>query len=100
MEIHQFSCVSPLEVPLAQDGKFNVNGKMTKLEKFAVGQMAGIEMAIQDLKTQGFDFFRTTDYVTFECTDIQQATQAGFSDMPLFVVSVSTEKPQPQSAAV
>lgn len=99
LEIHQFSCVSPLEVPLDENGKFNPNGKPTKLEKFAVGNLSGIDMAIQDLKTQGFDFFRTSDYVTFECTEIQPALKFGNSDMPLFTVSI-TDRPPQQRAAV
>lgn len=93
LEIHQFVSIGDVTVPLSDDGKFSPHGKPTKLEKFAVGQMAGIEMAIQDLKTQGFDFFRMTDYVTFECVDVQPPTQAGFSEMPLFSVSISDKPP-------
>jgi len=59
-------------------------------------------MAVQDLKSQGFDFFRAGDYVTFECTEVQPPSQIGFSEMPLFNVSVSDKPPRPQqeSAAV
>lgn len=98
LEIHQFGCVSPLEVPLDEKGRFDPSGKPTKLEKFAVGNLSGIDMAIQDCKSQGFDFFRPSDYVTFECTEIQPAMQQGRADMPLFKVEISSAPPQQQKA--
>jgi hypothetical protein len=98
LEIHQFNALGDVTAPLDDKGRFDPNGKPTKLEKFAVGNLSGIDMAIQDLKTQGFDFFRTSDYVTFECTDVQPSMKSGFSDMPLFSVSISDRPPQAQQA--
>ena len=93
LDIHHFNCVSPLSVPLSSEGKFSPDGKLTKLDKFAVGNLAGVEMAIQDCKDQGFDFFRNSDYVTFLCTEIQPSTQPGFSDMPLFRIVIGDRPP-------
>lgn len=59
-----------------------------KITRFAMPPLAGFEMAVQDLKANGFDGFRLHDACIIKCVGIQKSTQRDFSDMPLFEISV------------
>lgn len=91
-ECHQFLCAIPevLEVPVNDKGRTDFrNGKPTKVDKFAVGALTGIEMAIDALRVNApwFSKFEMRDKVTFHCTGVQPG-QNGNSDMPEFIVEV------------
>jgi hypothetical protein len=91
-ECHQFLCAVPevLEVPVNEKGRTDYkHGKPTKVDKFAVGALTGIEMAMDALRVNApwFGKFQRMDKVTFTCTGIQ-AGENGNSDMPEFSIDV------------
>jgi len=91
-ECHQFLCAKPevIEIPTNEKGRVDFkNGKATKVDKFAVGALTGIEMALDAVKVNApwFRQFELRDKVTFTCTGVQ-AGQNGNSDMPEFLIEV------------
>lgn len=92
--IAQFKTVQPdlLEVPM-ENGRFDPDGKPTKCDKFSMGALSGWEMALEDMRPQGFIDFRAGDYVTIECTGVKPNANPEFSDMPEFRVSISDKRP-------
>jgi hypothetical protein len=81
-------------VPLDENGKFNPdNGKTTKIDKFSVGSMAGIEMALDVCRTQAewFKEFQMHDLVTFECVGVRKSSKRDQSDMPEFTITVERQ---------
>jgi hypothetical protein len=75
-----------------------VNGKVVpkgtegaearKLDQFAMGALAGYQMALDDLKAQGWKGFQLHDRVWIKCVELQPATQRGYSDMPMFEITI------------
>lgn len=89
-ECHQFLCLKPelIEVPLNDKGRLDYDrGKNTKVNKFAIGALTGIQMALQVAESGGFRHFQPRDIVTIECTGIQPADN-GLSPMPEFSVEI------------
>lgn len=87
-EIYTFESDSPIQVPVDDNGKYQTTGTARPFLRFAIGALAGIEMALQSLQDKGFDQFRKGDDVTFECIGSTPATQRGFSAMPQFTITV------------
>lgn len=90
---HQFHCDEPktLEIPLNEKGRFDLdNGKMTHVDKFAVGALTGIEMALDAVMSNSngaFKGFQFRDRVTFKCTGIAPA-ERGQNPMPEFTITI------------
>lgn len=64
-------------------------GDMLKLvTRFAMPPLAGYDMAVQDLLNSGFTGFQHGDRCIIKCVEIQNASQEGYSNMPLFEISV------------
>ena len=59
-----------------------------RITRFAMPPLSGFDMAMQDLKANGFDGFRLHDRCIIKCVGKQKASEIGFSDMPLFEISV------------
>lgn len=66
----------------------DAKGEMRQATRFALPSLAGFDMAYQDMQANGFPGFRFGDRVLIECTEIQEAKDFGFSDMPMFNLSV------------
>jgi hypothetical protein len=66
-----------------------VQTREVEIDKFSVGQMAGLEMALDSMRLAGFSEFQFRDFVTIECTGVQEPTQRGHSPMPEFTVTIS-----------
>jgi len=70
------------------------DGKETPVDKFSIGELTGIKMAIDvmddasDGQFRAGGGFRRHDLVTFDCTGIRKAEEKGQSDMPEFVIIV------------
>lgn len=79
------------------NGRFNEEGDLTKCDKFSMGALSGWEMALEDMRPQGFVNFKTGDYVTIECVGVQENSNPEFSDMPQFRVSISDKRPSEKS---
>jgi hypothetical protein len=58
------------------------------ITRFGIPNLAGFDMALQDLQSSGFKGLTQNDRVVIECVDIQEAKEFGFSDMPMFEISV------------
>lgn len=91
-ECHQFLCMIPelIEVPVNDKGRTDYKlGKPTKVDKFAVGALTGMEMALDALRVNApwFKSFEMHDKVTFNCTGIT-AGENGNADMPEFLIEV------------
>ena len=66
----------------------SVGATKNTLERFSIGSLKGFEMALQDLKTQGYNFqFR--DRVTIECTGHKDTGDKNKDDMIMFSVTPS-----------
>lgn len=91
-ECFQFLCVEPQLIEVkTTNGKFDADhGTPEKVDRFSIGMLAGVDMALQDIQTsnQWFQKFQYGDRVTIECTGVQKATQANHSDMPTFQIDV------------
>lgn len=100
-EICQFKCISPavLTVPMV-NGKYNSNGEPQRCDRFAMGALSGWEMALDDMRSQGFRNFQPNDYVTIECVGVLASANPEFSDMPQFRVSVSDTAPKGEEEKV
>jgi hypothetical protein len=61
-----------------------------KITRFALPNLSGFDMAVQDLKTgaPGFGDFRFGDRCIIRCVEIREAKEFGFSDMPMFNIVV------------
>jgi hypothetical protein len=91
-ECHQFLCMMPEVIEVPTNGKGRVDykdGKPTKVDKFAIGALTGIEMALDALRVNApwFRSFEMRDKVTFSCTGVQPG-ENGNSDMPEFLIEV------------
>jgi hypothetical protein len=96
---HEFLLVQPEHLTVNVD-EFGVatkstdttaanESKQTKtITRFGMPPLAGFDMAVQDLMSSGFDGFKQNDRVIIKCVDIQEAKDFGFSDMPMFEISV------------
>ena len=49
---------------------------LAQLDKFSIGALKGLGMALQDLLAQGYDGFKFRDIVEFECTGFQEQSQS------------------------
>lgn len=58
------------------------------ITRFSIPPLAGFDMALQDMKAGGFPGFQFGDKCIIKCTDIQASKDFGFSDMPMFELSV------------
>ena len=63
-------------------------GVKKSVDAFAMGALAGWEMAMDDLRANGWKGFDLHDRVWIKCTELQPASQANYSDMPMFDVMV------------
>lgn len=94
---HQFLCASPqtLEVPInPKTGRFDVESPVVKIDKFAIGNLAGIQMALDvcRLKSRGwFEEFQLHDRVSIECTGIVANYDPHQNDMPEFTIVVERD---------
>jgi hypothetical protein len=93
--VNQFKFFEPeiMEIPVT-NGKYDANGIPEKCDKFAMGALAGWEMALELLRDQGFRGFQVGDYVTILCTGIQQSSDREMSDSPNFEVWISDSAPK------
>lgn len=92
--MYQFIVINPTEfqVPLNSRGRYDEQGEMTRVDKFGLGQMAGLEMALDSIKAAGiFKDFQYKDRVKFTCVDIQKAESRDFSDMPMFEIEIERD---------
>lgn len=67
------------------DGAAGVDREITR---FAIPPLAGFDMAVQDMEASGFPGFWFGARCIIECTEVQLAKEFGFSDMPIFNISV------------
>jgi hypothetical protein len=65
-------------------------GQDKQLTRFAMPPLAGFDMAVQDMEANGFPGFKQGDRVLISCIGVQKATNANFSDMPEFDISVDS----------
>lgn len=90
-ECHQFLCLIPqtLKVKLNDRGRLDSNGTEQEIDKFSVGALTGIEMALDALRVTApwFGEFKLHDKVQFECIGIQPGVN-GNSPMPEFSITV------------
>jgi hypothetical protein len=89
---YNFLLVQPSSLVVAVD-EFGIctkkgDGEQRQITQFAMPPLAGFDMAVQSLQSNGFDNFRFFDKVIIECVDIQEAKEFGYSDMPMFEISV------------
>lgn len=66
--------------------------KDKETDRFSIGNLTGIGMAIDGLRVQSkgmFTEFELNDFVTFELIEKVPAKKAGYSDMLKFRISVS-----------
>lgn len=94
--LYQFILLAPtdLKVPMNERGRYDDKGTPTVIDKFSVGQMAGLEMAIDAIKTATagkFVSFQYKDRVTISCVGNQKAENEDFSDMPTFEITVERD---------
>lgn len=89
---HQFLCAVPpaLEVEVDENGKYFPGGKRTTIDRFSVGALTGIEMALDAfrMKNAWFKEFAMHDRVTFLCYEVQKSDDPKMSDMPQFEISI------------
>ena len=88
----RFRCLSPSKLTVHVDENNHIishdaPGKDIEIDQFAIGALAGIQMAIDDLKANGFTGFKLHDRVWFKCVEIQEA-QPGQNPMPFFEITV------------
>ena len=62
-------------------------GKDIEIEQFAMGALAGFEMALDDMRANGWKGFAIHDRITIRCVEVQPANQPGYSEMALFEVN-------------
>ena len=91
-EGYEFTLVSPQSLKVFVD-EFGTTtktgpGDEKTLTRFALPSLNGFEMAVQDMMTEGFLGFQAFDKVTITCVDILPATESGYSDMPMFEITV------------
>jgi hypothetical protein len=92
-EAHEFMLESPQDVKVDQRGKANANGeKTTTIDRFSIGGLAGIEVALNDLRAQGFTGFQARDRMTVTCVGIHQSEEYGMSDSPDFELKLDRER--------
>lgn len=96
-ECFQFLCLNPstITVPVDERGKLDLeNGKEMPIDKFAIGNLAGFDMALQVAmsKAPWFKGFQMRDRVKISCIGIQKAQEnSGNSDMPEFEIAVERD---------
>lgn len=78
--------------------KLDANLKVAKkgtdavIDRFSLGALAGIEVALNDIKAKGFDNFRYRDRITITCTGISKGDESmGMSDSPDFKIDVERD---------
>lgn len=93
----EFLCFDPQDIEVATDEKgiyseeiFKDKKKRFKTTRFSVGMLTGIEVALNDLKSKGFDGLHSRDRVRFTCVGISQADdrQGGKTESPDFKIDV------------
>lgn len=70
-------------VPEGEEGS-----KTREIDQFAMGALAGFEMALDDMKANGWKGFQLHDKVWIKCEEEQEASQPGYSPMLMFTVTV------------
>lgn len=94
---HQFMLVSPETLTCFVDEFGNtykkqpsddVTGNDVTVTRFSLPHLAGFDLALQDMEAKGFPGFWFGARCVIECTEVQVATQLGYSDMPVFSISV------------
>lgn len=59
-------------------------GKTIEIDQFAMGNLAGFQMALDDLHANGFKGFTMHEKVWIKCVEIQPAMDSSRSPMPMF----------------
>jgi len=94
---HQFMLVQPetLTVFVDQFGvsykkqpKDDVEGTDISVSRFSLPHLAGFDLALQALESKGFPGFWFGARCIVKCIAMKEATQFGYSDMPVFELSV------------
>lgn len=96
-EGHQFMLVQPESLTVFCDTygvcykkqpSDNVAGQDLTVSRFSMPHLMGLDTAIQALEAKGFPGFWFGARCIIECIGIKQATEFGYSDMPVFSISV------------
>jgi hypothetical protein len=89
-EVFQFKALEPITLTVDENGKAvkEGKGKEVQADKFGMGALTGFEMALDDMRAQGFPGFRVGNKVTIECTGVAPSSDPRLSDMLEFAVDV------------
>lgn len=90
---HKFKCAVPSKLQVHVDDANRVVPeadavKVSEIDQFAIGSLAGFEMACDDMKANGWKGFALHDRVWIKCVGVQEATSAGYSPMLMFEISI------------
>jgi hypothetical protein len=90
---YKFKCAVPSKLTVRVDDANRIvpddeASKTIEIDSFAIGALAGFEMALDDMRGQGFKQFAIHDRVWIKCVGMQEPTSPNFSPMPLFEVVV------------
>ena len=93
-ECYKFKCAVPSKLQVHVD-EFNrvvpedeEGAKVIEIDQFAMGNLAGFVMALDDMKANGFTGFKLHDRVWIKCVGEQPATSAGYSPMAMFELDI------------
>ena len=93
-QCYKFKCGIPSKLTVIVDEAGRVvpedtpEAKSRDIDQFAMGALAGFEMAMDDMKANGWKGFQLHDKVWIKCTEMQDATQPGYAPMLMFEVTV------------
>lgn len=68
----------------------NDGDQQRQITQFALPPLAGFDMAVQAVQASapGFGEFRFGDRCIIECIDVEKSAKMGYSDMPVFDITV------------
>ena len=89
---YKFRCAVPskLQVNVDENNRVVPEGehvKVSEIDQFAIGSLAGFQMAMDDMKANGFKGFAIHDRVWIKCVGFQEPLP-GQSPMALFELAV------------
>jgi hypothetical protein len=63
-------------------------GRTVEIDQFAMGNLSGFQMALDDMLANGYTGFKLHDRVWIKCVEIQPAMDSTRSPMPMFELAV------------
>lgn len=94
-ECMEFLCMVPAKLSVkVLAGKIDEKGEAVEIDRFSIGNLSGINMALDVVKRESagrFKGLQDRDRVEFECIGFKKSEKFGNSDMAEFVINVERD---------